>query len=531
MTISYSGTSNVYGQTVSFVNSDTYASPLAVGVAGLTGASASGSVSGTWTNAVGRYHVIGQVTIEDGNTLTIEPGVVVEFDQSVQFIVNGAIFAIGAESDTIEFRSGLAADWGGLRFPGLDSSALDYVKVTGGYNVDNGGGLQIAAEAHVAISHSRFAGNSSDYWGGNVALVSSGAKLYATDTEFSGGTALTGGNVCIWYGTAEFDGCSFTGGNATNSTGGGIVAYDADVTLSNCLLTGNAANTGAAIYLMSGSGAKISNCTMADNSGDNGVGLYLESSTAYVKSSIFWNTGAVSEIYDDSGLSRITYCDVNGGYGMPADSNMVFDPLFTNTAIGDYTLQAGSPCIDAGFPYDLDADLTRADVGYTGGTGGNAAVPRIEVSPSELATFTLGPQNLTIYNTGWADLTITDLGLAVELFSTPISFPQVVQPGDSLVVPITYLGTAELTDFSCAVTHNDVYNPDVTILYNGDLGLGHVGEVSGTWLKANNPHRIPAQIWVPDGSTLTIESGVVVLFDAGRSAQGAWLAPCRGRRG
>lgn len=48
------------------------------------------------------------------------------------------------------------------------------------------------------------------------------------------------------------------------------------------------------------------------------------------------------------------------------------DPLFTDAGAGDFTLQAGSPAIDAGDPDPLylDPDGTWADIGAYGGPEG-----------------------------------------------------------------------------------------------------------------------------------------------------------------
>lgn len=48
----------------------------------------------------------------------------------------------------------------------------------------------------------------------------------------------------------------------------------------------------------------------------------------------------------------------------PGIGNIYQNPQFTNTPPSIYSLQAGSPCIDAGHPeYPLDPDGTRADIG------------------------------------------------------------------------------------------------------------------------------------------------------------------------
>ncbi|MEJ2635596.1 MAG: hypothetical protein P8184_09920 [Calditrichia bacterium] len=64
-------------------------------------------------------------------------------------------------------------------------------------------------------------------------------------------------------------------------------------------------------------------------------------------------------------------CAYNSGTFPDAGvNNILEDPAFTDSVTGDYTLQAGSPCIDTGSPnvQYLDLDLTRNDMGIYGGS-------------------------------------------------------------------------------------------------------------------------------------------------------------------
>jgi hypothetical protein len=57
-----------------------------------------------------------------------------------------------------------------------------------------------------------------------------------------------------------------------------------------------------------------------------------------------------------------TYSDVQGGWS--GTGNITVDPMFVDTANGDFYLLPGSPCIDTGDPASPpDPDSTRADMG------------------------------------------------------------------------------------------------------------------------------------------------------------------------
>jgi hypothetical protein len=111
-----------------------------------------GDVSGTWALGGSPYEIQGEITIPDGLTLTIEPGVLVEFQGHYKFIVEGRLLAVGTETDTIVFTindtTGFSipdtslGGWHGIRFnwtsPANDSSKIIYCKLQYGKAVSTG---------------------------------------------------------------------------------------------------------------------------------------------------------------------------------------------------------------------------------------------------------------------------------------------------------------------------------------------------------------------------------------------------------
>ena len=88
--------------------------------------------------------------------------------------------------------------------------------------------------------------------------------------------------------------------------------------LTNCTITGNSTPTGGSCAFCSESSLSLINC-------------------------ILFNEG--NELGGDGSFS-VSYCCVEGGW--PSEGNMDEDPMFVDPENGDYHLQPGSPCIDAG---------------------------------------------------------------------------------------------------------------------------------------------------------------------------------------
>ncbi|TSA28813.1 hypothetical protein D4R71_00030, partial [bacterium] len=70
---------------------------------GICDTNVSGNQSGTWSLAGSPYFVVGDVTVPSGNSLIIEPGVMVEVQGNFRITAEGFITALGTISDSIKF--------------------------------------------------------------------------------------------------------------------------------------------------------------------------------------------------------------------------------------------------------------------------------------------------------------------------------------------------------------------------------------------------------------------------------------------
>jgi len=95
-----------------------------------------------------------------------------------------------------------------------------------------------------------------------------------------------------------------------------------------------------------------------NNSINPGGGVLLSESDPILTNSIIWDNSPESIYLGNNpnySVSQpiITYSDIEGDW--EGEVNIDIDPLFIDLENGDYTLQEGSPCIDAGTA-DIDGD-------------------------------------------------------------------------------------------------------------------------------------------------------------------------------
>jgi len=384
---------------------------------------APGPVSGNWTAAGNPYFVSsGDIIVESGSSLTIDPGVIVLFTGNYKFTVQGLLNAEGSEQDSIIFTRAYPTEeskWRGFRFDGAEAGCtlkygvVEYAKGTGAYPDVRGGGIWVA-NCTPLISHCSVAHNYSH----NENYNGSGAGLfidagYGTIVEYchiydnlgdNGGGICVGQNIdmTIRYNLIEQNTVYSSGGgiyvsaagqatihdnviqnNQSNGTfgGGGMNLwcatwlYGTYCTVYNNLVSDNhAVSSGGGVYHRYETSVMYNN-TITDNTATQGGGVYVltftDSPPTYYNSIIYNNSASTgAQIYLDpvaGSTANVSYCDVQGGWtGL---GNISDDPLFAGGPNGNYYLSqtaAGqvvqSPCVDAGNPTSAMIDgTTRTD--------------------------------------------------------------------------------------------------------------------------------------------------------------------------
>jgi len=283
------------------------------------------------------------------------------FDQTVLSgdLDGDDLFFLNSEDNSYHVVSGSWTD---------ASALLDGFTITGGNAVggmqpyDFGGGMYAVISA-LNLRNCTFAWNQASQYGGGVFTGSGGISL--ADCGFSDNSAeIFGGGMYSVAGSPSLVNCRFEGN--MGSLGGGLHAFGGEPVLVNCLMTGNAADSGAGLSLALAE-ATVTNATISGNAAEfAGGGVYLsQMSTAIVTNTVLaGNTDdggasadASAQLYNNPFFgpnsisvrhSAIQDDDPDDASIYPGVGNLDDDPLFLDAGGGDFHLQMGSPCIDAG---------------------------------------------------------------------------------------------------------------------------------------------------------------------------------------
>jgi len=299
-----------------------------------------GDVNGSWTEVNSPYLIEGEITIPDGETLSIEPGVLVEFQGHYKFHVQGRLLAIGTISDNIVFSINDTTGfhdfnlqegaWQGIRFNNTpatnDSSKIVYSRIeygkANGFDPPcsgNGGGIYVENFSKLLIQN---------------------CEIYHNMAMLGGGIALDESNGVTIHNTSITD-------NESWLDGGGMYCYQSSPILDEVLLQGNNASGGGGIACWYDSSPLITNTSFINNNGSvHGGGIYckFDSSPSFIDVVFKENTssyGAAANFNDESNpwLIRTLITDnhstnSSGAFSCGNDSHPVIinSTIYNNTA-------------------------------------------------------------------------------------------------------------------------------------------------------------------------------------------------------
>ncbi|MDP6770754.1 MAG: right-handed parallel beta-helix repeat-containing protein, partial [Anaerolineales bacterium] len=328
---------------------------------------------------------------------------------------------------------------GGVYIENQSSPTFENVQITDNTSGSSGAGVYMYNHCNPIFENVQITGNTSSNVGGGV-YISYYTNPIMNNMVISNNSAISADGGGIWLASNPSTSLSISSSTISNnsaSSGGGIGTYGNPISVSHSTISGNTASgSGGGLYAVGSNNVQIDHVEITDNNANQGGGLYLQSTltsldhltmanntasseggglkmccsnTINVESSIFYNNSPQEIQFSDSdggqgGFFNVYYSNISGGEAaviMPWENDSLFwgpgnidvDPFFANTANGDYSLLAGSQCIDAGNPNadgdnltwetdydDRDPDMTRPDMGAYFFNQDEASVPTYALS-------------------------------------------------------------------------------------------------------------------------------------------------------
>ncbi len=256
---------------------------------------------------------------------------------------------------------------------------------------NGGGGGMANGVSNPTVQNCVFIGNSA-WLGGGMYNFQSAPNV--TSCTFDANTAVAGGAVNNDESSPTISRCQFIL-NMTHSNGAGgamLNATNSSPVIEDCLFSENfGSGSGGAVGTGIDSYPTLINCTIGFNTSDmTGGGVFTTDafgghSGTTILNSIVYGNGGIQIVNVAGAITTVEHSDVQ--FGHAGSGNIDADPLFVDPDNGDFRLQPGSPCIDAG-------DNMAVPVGITQDLDGN---PRFA---NDLATTDTGKGECPIVDMG-----------------------------------------------------------------------------------------------------------------------------------
>ncbi|MCD4820318.1 MAG: right-handed parallel beta-helix repeat-containing protein [Candidatus Cloacimonetes bacterium] len=424
-----------------------------------------------WTLSDSPHIITGNVTVTDGETLTIEPDCIVKFDNDLYIQIQGALIADGKSDSLITFTSNQTiqakGDWRYIYFNGADvGSILDYCDITYGGNFT--ASVYITGSGtNVSISNCNVTESNT-----NGIFVDNGSLSTISDCSISN---------CYKYPISLYANCA---GNISGSM--------------------NFVNNGPVTPIYDNyDGIKISANNVNFNSTWQNIGFP------------FFINGDIT-IIDGVALTIEPGCDLrfNGNYQI-----QVLGTLIANGTLADsITFTSNQIAPDKGdwkYIYFNDADtgsiLNYCNISYGGSNSGELYIHN---SGSNVTI-----SNCNIDNSGSS-------GIYIHSSSTPSIADCKIENNTTYGI-YSYYATGVPLISNCIIQNNGSYairvfadnlknitgTMNITGNTNNSIFVDGGTVYTGTWQNHNVPYIIGGNVTVNNAETLTIEEGSILKFE------------------
>jgi hypothetical protein len=203
------------------------------------------------------------------------------------------------------------------------------------------------------IKNNRITGNTATSFGGGIYFESSSGRM-EDNSIIGNGASSQGGGIYCSYGSPIITRNQLIGN--TSSGGGAIISvYSSSLISYNLLIENQASSIGGAIWSYGSPSPTITNNTIDRNANLLGAISCDAGSSPTIKNNIITNQVAGYGVYArNNSYPTITYSDIwnnaaGNFYGcLPSVGCISANPIFCDTATGNYYLSSASPCIGAG---------------------------------------------------------------------------------------------------------------------------------------------------------------------------------------
>ncbi len=209
----------------------------------------SGNVSGTWTAANSPYQVQGLIVVQDGQTLTVEPGATIQFGSTGRLRIKGNVLASGTLTDPITFTAqNQASGWKSIFMDSVNVASdstifeyctIEYGKGTGLFRITNFSKVRIE---NCTLQYGQAFGAGCAFLANTSAIFKNNLIQYNTCQDNGGAFSISGTGSCV------FEGNTIIQNTAGNFGGAFTMSSPATPIFTNNIISNNHALTGGAIH-------------------------------------------------------------------------------------------------------------------------------------------------------------------------------------------------------------------------------------------------------------------------------------------